>query len=318
MNHGSLAVVCGLLGCGTAAMPEPAAPKAPIPASSVPQDALSLYLAADGIRLNDQLVGDLASLEAELTNGQYQPLIEALPEDERPVWISAPGTTPWMTVRRMVISAADAGHVDRWLSADGKAFQMAGKPRARLQPYCKDGPVTVDGVARRMSVQLHVGVDGVWGQADVRFHPKINGVAQIGLPEACWSADCSLLGNRAAACAESRRAPSRISVGGATGCLLTIRKEIGDEERWAGELATVLKTLDWTADDEVSLQIEANVPWSATLAILDGFQRANLPQPNIGLPLVEGHDAPPPCSAEVTSSEALQTAAADWFGTQQR
>ena len=62
--------------------------------------------------------------------------------------------------------------------------------------------------------------------------------------------------------------------------------------------------------------IEANAPWAAAVAVLDGFDRAGLPAPSIGLPLVEGHGRPPLCTATVRDAQTLETAAAKWFGSQ--
>ncbi len=305
----------GILGCATPSAPvESVVPTRP---SAVPSDALSLYLAPGGIHLGKTAVGDRDTLEANLTNGQYEPLLEALPEGDAPVWIDAPGPTPWMTVRRMVISSADAGHPDRWLSSGGDAYPMQGRSPSRYRPTCGKTPPIVQGVARRMSLNLHAGTDGVWAQADVRFHPRVGGVAHIGVPDQCWASDCSVLGPHQSQCEAAADAPNRVAIGGPTGCLLPIRKQVGDEAKWSSELATALRDLGWTDRDEVSLQIEANVPWSAAVAILGGFEEAGLPQPYIGLPLVEGHEGPPPCNATVTTADALQLAGAAWFGSHQ-
>lgn len=303
-----------LLACGSGS--DGSTPSRP---SDVPDGAVAVRLTADGVQVDGTQILEREPFEADLTDGIDETLLAALPKQGTEAWIDAPGDTPWMLVRKLVVTADAAEKASRWVSAGGpEAYGPSEKPRARYRPSCSDGPLPVEGVSRRVSVELFAGTDGVWLEAAVLFAPTIEGQATLGLPERCWTgADCAQASNPEACAAtdSAEPAPSRVPVAGPVGCMLPIRKEAGQEAAWPPELAENLQRLGITDRDEATLLIEANVPWSVVVAVLEGFDRAKLPAPALGLPLVEGHGRPPLCTATVRDASSLQTAASRFLGS---
>jgi hypothetical protein len=269
------------------------------------------HLYVDGTRIDDGTV-----LKADLTDGLHTGLIAALASGDGPLWISAPAETPWMLVRKMVFSAEEAGRKERWLGDNKTAFPSNSRKAGRLTPDCRTGPVKVEGMTRRMTIELFHGSHGTWVEATVIANAVVDGEAAIGLPARCWQGATCAQTPVPDQCAAPTQAAGRIPVAGTVGCLLPIRKEPGDERGWPAELSANLRTLGWKHSEPVTLLIEAKVPWAAVTSVLDGFSRADLPQPTLGLPLVEGHGSPPPCTIGVRVASQLDQATSAWFGSQ--
>lgn len=309
-----MTLILALLACGTTSEPAPTRP------DQVPADAVSIHLDERALWVDGVQVDPRSALEVDLTDGIHEPLLAALTAD-RPAWVSAPADTPWMLVRKLLVTADEAGIATRWVSADtGPAWGPSHKPAARFLPTCDADGMPVDGVSRRVSIEIFHGSDGNWIEASAHFAAASGGGAALGLPSTCWrGASCEQVGPLAAVCSAASGAtdvPSRVAIAGPIGCMLPIRKQPGDEAAWPLELSTNLTGLGITAADEGTLLVEANVPLGVVLAVMQGFTDAGLPPPALGLPLVEGHGRPPICTATVRDAATLNHAAARWFGAQ--
>ena len=289
---------------------------------NVPPEATAVHLDATGIRVDGQPVVPADALRSDLVNGIEGDLLDALGASTGPVWLNASPDTPRMLVRKLVVTANEAGRTERWVSGDGTAYGPTRKPRTRFAPTCSEGPVQVDGVARMVSLDLHIGSDGTWVEGSVRFQPRVGDTTVMGLKPACWrQPTCDITPDPSrctTALTEPTVAPSRLAIGGPIGCLLPIAREPSASAKWPPTLAPILTGLGLTAADEVLLIIEPNVEWRAALAIFEGFDRAKLPVPSLGMPLVEGHESPPLCTAPLRDAASLNAAASTWFGAQIR
>lgn len=310
-------VLLTLLGCGgpAATDPPPARP------ANVPADAVELRLSAASLTVDGVEVDPRAALEVDLVDGIHAPLLEALAGGRPSAWITAPDDTPWMLVRKLLVTSDEAGIGSRWVSGtSGPAYGPSHKPAARFLPNCGPEGEPVEGVARRVSIEIFHGSDGNWVEASAHFSARSGSGAALGLPVSCWrGASCDQLGPMAATCAAAAGTtdvPGRVAIAGPIGCMLPIRKQPGDEAAWPAELAANLRGLGVTDRDEATLLVEANVPYSVVLAVMEGFTSAGLPPPSLGLPLVEGHGRPPVCTATIRDATTLDTAAARWFGAQ--
>lgn len=305
--------LAALVGCFGAPDDAPERP------DTVPGDAVEIRLTARDLQVDGQRVDSRENLEADLVDGLHDPLLAALDGGEN-AWIQAPGDTPWMVVRKLIVTANEAGRTARWVSGDrAVAHGPSSKPAARFRPTCPDEGFTVEGISRRVSIELFTGSDGSWVEASVHFAPTVQGSAALSLPESCWrGASCALAGAQEPSCEAARsgpEAPGRVPIAGPIGCMLPIRKKAGDEAEWPKILAENLGELAITDADEATLVIEANTPWSVVIAVMDGFAQADLPAPALGMPLVEGHGRPPLCTATVRDAATLRTAGAKWLGS---
>lgn len=270
---------------------------------------------SDQITVGGRVVLDRDQVHADLADGEPPELVAAL-EGDGPIVIVGQPETDWVLVRKAVMSARYAERSPVFLSDGQQAWPLGSPPARGVGGLCPSGPRQVQGMARQLTLELFKGSHGTWLEASVRVLPVVDGRPMLSLPTECWAgASCAQAPNPDH-CGAAESAAARIPVAGPVGCMLPIRKEPGQEAAWPAELAANLKRLGWTERDATYVILEAPVPWSAVTAVLGGVAQAELPQPALGLPLVEGHGSPPPCTAEVRDAAALDRAVSAWWGQQ--
>ncbi len=289
----------------------------------VPAEAAAVAIAGDDVTVRGTVEGKRDDLFEDLINDSYAPLLEPL-KGARQVWISAPANTEWLAVRKLVQTSLATGDESLWLSVTDTpvAYGSPRELRGDWASSCPQGPVPIAGADRAFTFEVHRGSDGVWGQANVRFRPILHAGAAgtDSLPGSCWKdASCAVLSPASRAACEAvagdpaHRAPRRLNIGGAVGCLLPLGKAEGDLDSWPPELVTNLELLGIGASDDVMLIPEATAPWDAAVALLAGFAAAGQPLPTFGQPLVEGNDGPPLCTAPLRSKADIDVAMGRWF-----
>ena len=72
---------------------------------NVPPEATAVHLDATGIRVDGQPVVPADALRSDLVNGIEGDLLDALGASTGPVWLNASPDTPWMLVRKLVVTA---------------------------------------------------------------------------------------------------------------------------------------------------------------------------------------------------------------------
>jgi len=316
-------LVLALLACGspTVQAPEPAPSTRP---AVVPDDAIHIALTPDGLTLDGEPVPGFDS--AELTSGLHPPLLAVL-KPQHPVWITAPERTEWLYVRKLFVTSREAGSTDIWLGLldASEAFQQPGASRARFGGRCPDGPRPITGVVTSLSLNLHHSPDASWTLGRARFHPLVghgeNAQPHLDLPPSCWDRpSCEILpaALRPSCEAATQQTPlaSWVPIGGSQGCLSPLLKQLDGAASWREALRASLAELAPAPDTETLLMIEAQVPWTAVVALLGAFDDQGLSSPTLGLPLLEGHEGPPTCDAPIRSGEDLDRAAAIWLGSQ--
>jgi hypothetical protein len=281
-------------------------------------------LNADSLTVDGTSIDGFDSLA--LANGMHQPLIAAL-SSERPVWITAPKRTEWLFVRKLFLTSRHAGVQEVWLGLEGSedAFLLPPPSRASFNQSCRDQRLPISGVDTSLSLTLHSSSDGVWAIGRARFAPVATrgdtAMPIVDLPVSCWApVTCTLFdGASARACNEAtQREPlaATVPIGGASGCLTPLLKSLDDVSTWRGGVQQTLSTLGIAPDTETLLMVEAQTPWTAVVALLGAFSDQGVRLPNLGEPLIEGHEAPPICDAPIRDRSSLETAAGIWFGSQ--
>lgn len=236
----------------------------------------------------------------------------------RPVFLDLPPETPFWMVRRMVGSAREAGAPATWIGVGGAAVELPEPPRFALAA-CAGAPVTVTGAEPLLTFSLQTGPEGAWLVASARFVP-VSGAGPVdGLDRTCLTVPpCDELfpdGPLRAACAEAG-GPSRVELGGPSGCILPIARGPAEGDQWRAELAPILTDLG-VADHPLRVVMpEAMSRIDTVLGVVGAFVDAGMPAPGVGTAaLVEGNDGPPVCNAPVRDRAALAEAGARWLGT---
>jgi len=292
--------------------------------ASVPANAVHIAFVAGELTVNDESVEGFTN--TDLTNGLHEPLIVKLPASGA-AWITAPGDVEWLYVRKLFLSAREAGLTDIWLGLHGAedAFAQPDRTRASFNNTCKGGPLSISGVDTSLSISIQTGSDGTWAKGTARFRPIAERDGKelpiVDLPPECWGpTTCSMFEERTASACESAitLAPlaAKVPVGGAVGCLLPIIKERSDAAEWRGQLAEVLETLAISKQTETLLMVEAKAPWESVTSIFGAFSDRKIRIPAVGTPLLEGHEGPPVCDAPIRDATGLQEARGIWLGSQ--
>jgi len=296
---------------------------APDHAASLPEGTAHVTIVGEGFAVDDAPVVGFAELERDPVDA-VDPALKAALAGRPAVYLPLPADTSWYRVRKVLGSAEAAEVPAAWLSSDDRLVREGKPKRIGLKMSCGAGPLSFTEVVPRVTLSLQRSADGIWGVANARFLPVVDGRPTDGLPPGCLQArPCSDLfsGPAAEACEAGRAgepAPPSVSLGGEVGCLLPLLRRESDLAMWDEALPTVLKRLGLDAEVPVVVSPEARVRYDVVVATLAGFERAGLPAPALGRPLVEGNDGAPLCTADITSAEQLQAAAARYAGSMMR
>jgi hypothetical protein len=313
-----------LIGLFACSVPESPAPSLPARPASVPPGAVHIAMSAGTLTVNGDPINGFDS--AALANGVHPPLLDVL-SSEHPVWITAPPRTEWLFVRKLFLTSRQAGVTKVWLGLEGgdEAFLQPPGSQASFNRGCKDQRLPITGVDTSLSLTLHTSSNGSWAIGSARFAPIATrggvSVPIVDLPVSCWApGTCTLFdGDTARACEEAtQREPlaSRVPIGGSAGCLSPLLKNLVDDANWRGGVKQTLSMLGIAPNTETLLMVEAQAPWTAVIALLGAFSDQGIRLPNLGEPLIEGHEGPPICDAPIRDRASLQTAAGLWFGSQ--
>ena len=218
----------------------------------VPQDALRVTVAANSeIEVAGRAVLSQAQVALDPTHGEPERLVSTL-AGHKPgtAFVSADPKAPWGAVRIGLMSLETAGHSPVFLGDATSAWRVMPPASVSLRNSCPDGPESVTGFERRLTVNLLNGPEGTWAEAAVRVLPIVDGSPHLRFPAECWAgASCEQTPNPDA-CLAATQPPSRtIPVAGPVGCLLPLRINDGDEQRWVADLATILSTLGWSPSE---------------------------------------------------------------------
>ncbi len=314
-------LILTLLACGAQSTRTPAPSQRP---DAVPDTAVHVGLSDGQLTVDGVAIVGLA--DTDLTNGIHPPLLDKL-SGAGTAWITAPADAEWLYVRKLFMSAREAGVGELWLGLEGadQAFGQPGPSTASINNTCKDGPLTISDVATALSLSIQTGSDGTWAIGTARFRPIVlkgeAEVAIVDLPTSCWApTSCQIFEDGTAAACEEAIAleplDARVPIGGEVGCLLPIIKEPGDAAAWRGQLRKVMKNLQISPDTETLLMVEAKAPWESVTSILGAFADRGARMPSLGTPLLEGHDGPPICDAPIRDAASLRSARGIWLGSQ--
>ena len=318
-------LILTMLACGASSVDtQPPLPGPITRPAYVPAEAVHISLAGGKVTVNGAAISGFQ--EEDLTNGLHEPLIDKLPASGS-AWITAPADIEWLYVRKLFLSAREAGLTEIWMGLDtpGDAFAQPGPMTASYNNSCKDGPLNVTGVDTALSLSIQTGSDGTWATGTARFRP----IAQRGdreraivdLPFSCWApVSCGLFDDRTAAACEGAIVldplDPKVPIASQVGCLLPIIKGPGDAAAWRSELASVLETLEIAANTETLLMVEAKAPWESVTSVLGAFSDRKIRIPALGTPLLEGHEGPPFCDAPIRDADGLREARGIWLGSQ--
>ena len=309
------------LACGSPTVPQVA---------GVPEGAAHLKVADGQLRLDGTSVGSVAQVLADPFQDADPGLTAALrPYSGRSLWMELPPTATFLLLRSLANAAHKSGVASVVVSQHGgeRAYPLAEPPHYALRGTCPDGPFTVVGVSPLVTVSVQTGADGTWLVGTVRFLPvaDLNGSEQAvdGLSRDCLAvpACAELYGETPSlqqACetgAASEDVPSRWAWGGEVGCVAPIAKADGDVQGLAPPLAETVRRLELGQHPLRMVMPEAQASVAAVLAVLAGFDEANIPTPAVGTTLlIQGNDGPPLCNAPIRDAAGLAQASAKWLG----